>query len=84
METVNPVRKRRVDAGLSRNELASLVGLSVAGLGSIERSDSRPSPEGLVKFAELFSIPSVALEIELETFRQAIHASASRKLEAVV
>ena len=83
METTNPVRRRRVDAGLSRNELASLVDLSVAGLGSIERCDSRPSAEGLEKLAGIFSIPAVALEVELEAHRQAIRAGAEQKLEAV-
>ena len=83
MDTSNPIRDRRRALGLSRRELGALIDLRPSAVGQLERSDTSPTGETLTRLAGVFSVPAVSLEIELETFRQALHASASRKLEAV-
>ena len=79
----NPIRSRRRVRGLSRRELGSLVGIGQAGIGHIERADTKPTEPTLNRLAEIFDVPAVALEGELETYRQTIRAIAEQKLAGV-
>ena len=82
-EHINPIARRRQDAGLTRAELAAVLGLSAAAIGGLERGESGPSPETLQRLGEAFKVPGTALTIELETYRQYVAQRAGAKLEAV-
>ena len=57
----NRVRQRRLEAGLSQQELADAVGVSRQSINSIERGRYTPSLPLALTFARLFDCPTDAL-----------------------
>lgn len=47
----------RADRGLSRRDIASVVGVNPQTVGYLERGDYAPSVELALKLAELFQVP---------------------------
>lgn len=76
----NRVRVLRVEAGLSRAQLADLVGVNSQTIGALERGDHYPSLNLAMSVCEVFEIP-IEAAFSREPF-ESIGASYRRGREA--
>jgi transcriptional regulator with XRE-family HTH domain len=71
------LRTRREQGGLSRSQLAALVGVSVPMLGAWERSEHLPTDNHLERLAEILGVDSEILRREIEASRTAFVQAAA-------
>ena len=73
MDTVNPIRLRRIAKGMTQSELASAAGISQQLMSKLESGKINLKPEKAVEFAEILGcrpaelIPALALSPQPET-----------------
>lgn len=62
---VHPLREFRLARGLSRAELATLLGMTVAMVGHVERGVRRVRPETALRLQEERGVPAAVLRPDL-------------------
>ena len=80
----SPIKKHRTATGLSRTELAVLLGTSVPLVGVLERGETLPQPPHLKTLAGAFGVSEDRLMNECQRFRAHIRANALRKIHGTV
>lgn len=61
MQKSTPLRRARIQAGLSQSELAEKVGITQGSLSEMERMECRPSPDVAEKLAAILGVSEMQL-----------------------
>lgn len=65
----SPIARHRIQLGLSRAQLAAVLHVSTATMGSYERGETTPPPDVLAAISRLFTADCDSLRAELATYR---------------
>ncbi|UCC73027.1 MAG: helix-turn-helix transcriptional regulator [Gemmatimonadota bacterium] len=71
------LRKRREQLGLTRSQLAALLGVSVPLVGAWERSEHIPTDEHIRRLAQILGVTSETLRREIAESRTAFVKAAA-------
>ncbi len=78
---VNPIKKRRVEKGLTQAELSLLIGVSQVYISQFETGGLTPSEVQTKKITEILGIDAETLERELHQFYEDRKRELKKRLE---
>ena len=78
---VNPIKKRRVEKGLTQADLSLLIGVSQVYISQFETGGLTPSEVQTKKITEILSIDAETLERELHQFYEDRKRELKKRLE---
>jgi predicted transcriptional regulator len=78
---INPIKKRRVEKGLTQVDLALMVGISQMYISHFETGGLVPSESNVKKITEILGINPETLDKELHQFYEARRGELEKKME---
>ncbi len=78
---VNPIKKRRVEKGLTQADLSLLIGVSQVYISQFETGGLTPSESQTKKITEILGISPETLDKELHQFYEARKKELEKKIE---